>query len=280
MSKSSQLEVWSRYQQLDVLTDTYNSVKNVLSEFEISENHHYLDPYLQGSYANDTSIYGKGDIDVVVELESTFRSNLTDEAKHRAGFVTATYQFDDFNRELFEFLVKSYGSDYVKQGNKTIKLAGSEFRRPVDIVCCLQYRHYLDINDHKSKCLYGISIKGEIINYPVIHKENGKIKMQRTDKYFKKYVRIFKNLKKKLEIEFPSYFIECLLYNVPNELFDADLCNGFEQITDFLLDDSVDYGKFISQNGIVTLFGDSNTQWNSDVARNFISECRKEYEKL
>ena len=143
---------------------------------------------------------------------------------------------------------------------------------------CLQL--YTNGSDYISKYFEGISIQAGIVNFPKIHKENGKKKMTETGNNYKKYIRIFKNFKKRLELDIPSYYIECLLYNVPSEYFLDDLCQGFENVTDYLLTDSTEMHNFLSQNGLVNLFGDFSTQWSMQEARKFILECKPEYGKL
>lgn len=277
MSKQSQLQTWSEYQQKDILTNTYNSVKNTILEFKLPNNNSFADPYLQGSYGNDTHIYSKSDIDIVVELSSAFRSNLTDEARKK--FSNAEYTLDQFVNDLYNFLVKKYGNGYVEMGSKTIKIKDTNNRKAVDVVPCIEYRYYTDPSNTNSKHFKGISLKNSIYNFPKIHKENGKDKMSYTNNMYKKYIRIFKNFRKKVGYEFPSYFIECLLYNVPNDKFDTELTEGFLKITNWL-NSKNDKSHFICQNSIIKLFGTESTQWQEDNANDFIRKCVSEYEKL
>lgn len=277
MSKQSQLQTWSEYQQKDILTDTYNSVKNAILEFKLPDNNYFADPYLQGSYGNDTHIYSKSDIDIVVELKSAFRSNLTDEARKR--LLSAEYTLNQFVDDLYNFLIEKYGINYVEIGSKTIKINDTNNRKAVDVVPCIEYRHYTDPSNINSEHFKGISLKNYIYNFPKIHKENGVSKMSSTNSMYKKYIRIFKNFRKKVGDEFPSYFIECLLYNVPNDKFDTVLTEGFVKITNWL-NSKNDKSNFISQNGIIKLFGAKSTQWQESDANDFIRKCVSEYEKL
>lgn len=276
MSKQSQLETWSKYQELVILKETYNSVKNTLKDFKLPNNATYVTPYLQGSYGNDTHIYSKSDIDIVVELNSAFRSNLTGVA--RSKYNNATYTLNEFERDLSIFLIEKYTKDFIEIGTKTIKIKTNN-RKMVDIVPCIQYRYYENPNDVNSKYYGGISLKDKVNNFPRIHMENGKVKRSNTNKMYKKYIRIFKNFRKKVGEHFPSYFIECLLYNVPDDKFDIELTNGFEKITDWLKYQN-DKSQFVCQNGIIKLFGNQSTQWNENLANDFINRCVEEYHKF
>ena len=260
MSKQSQLETWSKYQQLDILTNTYNSVRNTILTLKLPNEERFEVPYLQGSYGNKTHIWSKSDIDIVVQLDSIFRSNLNLQAKANAGFLTAIYSLDLFVDDLYKFLVERYGYNYITLGNKTIKIKERFGRKAVDIVPCIQYRNYINPNNANSKFYEGIILKNGIHNFPKIHMINGIEKRAYTNNMYKKYIRIFKNFRKKIQGDFPSYFIECLLYNVPNSNFDITLTIGFENIINWL-NSQTDWSKFICQNNITNLSGLESTQW-------------------
>jgi len=66
----------------------------------------------------------------------------------------------------------------------------------------------------------------------------------------------------------PSYFIECLLYNVPNELFRPWLIQSYEDITDYL--STANLERFQCQNGKRELFGSMPDLWSLRKARRFI----------
>ena len=62
-----------------------------------------------------------------------------------------------------------------------------------------------------------------------------------------------------------GYFIECMLYNVPNKLFlnidgGAGLTDVFNKVINYLL--HCDLEKFICQNHVWQLFADANEFWN------------------
>ena len=66
----------------------------------------------------------------------------------------------------------------------------------------------------------------------------------------------------------PSYFIECLLYNVPDNLFKPKLAPTYTGIVDWLKKEELK--DFECQNGRVDLFGSAQEQWSVKKARAFV----------
>ncbi len=67
----------------------------------------------------------------------------------------------------------------------------------------------------------------------------------------------------------PSYFIECLLYNVPEDLFKPKLAPTYAGIVDWL--EKTKLKGFKCQNGRVPLFGPEPEQWTPGKALAFAS---------
>ena len=63
----------------------------------------------------------------------------------------------------------------------------------------------------------------------------------------------------------PSYFIECLIYNVLDGLFKPKLVPTYAAIVDWLK--TADFQGFKCQNGRVDLFGSGKEQWSVKKAR-------------
>ena len=66
----------------------------------------------------------------------------------------------------------------------------------------------------------------------------------------------------------PSYFIECLMYNAPNTLFENSLAQTYVGAVNWL--SAAALREFKCQNQLVDLFGDSRDQWSVDKAQAFI----------
>jgi hypothetical protein len=66
----------------------------------------------------------------------------------------------------------------------------------------------------------------------------------------------------------PSYFVECLLYNVPDDRFVNSYNQTFSNILWYLYES--DISTFVCQNEQTKLFGDTPEQWNTNDGKRFI----------
>ena len=73
----SQLETWSHQGAVTTAKQTHESIRNVLNSHTWQSGVNFED-YLQGSYRNTTNIRGDSDVDVVTQLNSTFKSDLSE----------------------------------------------------------------------------------------------------------------------------------------------------------------------------------------------------------
>ena len=71
----------------------------------------------------------------------------------------------------------------------------------------------------------------------------------------------------------PSYFIECLLYNVPDRLFNRELVLTYTGILDWLK--TAKLNGFQCQNGQVALFGAGREQRSVKKARAFVNAMQE-----
>ncbi|ARN52297.1 TPA: nucleotidyltransferase domain-containing protein [Pseudomonas aeruginosa] len=231
----SQLETWSHQGSITQSSNTYNAIKSVLEASTTPYAGRNFKVFLQGSYGNDTNIYAESDVDIVIRLDDCFQSDLeslSDDEKsaYQKAFSDATYTHTDFKRDVLSVLEDQYGSA-VKTGDKAIAIDASGSRRKSDVIVATQFRRYFKFRSASdSKYVEGIcffNAAGErIANYPKQHSANLKAKHQASSKWLKPMARVFKNMRSRLVesglIEAgiaPSYYIEGLLYNVPNEKF-------------------------------------------------------------
>ncbi len=232
----SQLETWAKQGSVTQSSITYQIIRNALLDSKAVYADKAFEVFLQGSYGNDTNIYAESDVDTVMRLNSIYGYDISAlPSKQQAAFqqatTAATYTFAEFKQGVITRLTNAFGADYVKSGNKAIKIKAGGSRRSADVVVCYQYRRYLRFNslsDYKyvPGIIFPSASGGMIINYPKLHSANGTAKHQATNNNFKPLVRIFKNMRGKLEADgliekgiAPSYFIEGLLYNVPKGNF-------------------------------------------------------------
>jgi Nucleotidyltransferase domain len=290
----SQLEVWARQGATVSAVGTYASVRKALLEMTTSPvRYKDVDVYLQGSYRNRTNIRGDSDIDVVVQLNSTWSRDLSGlsgyEAElYRGAYPNATYLWHHFREDVLSALRGYYGREAVSEGNKCLKIAAGTGRLSADVVVCQTYRKYERFYGiHDQSYVEGIKFWDrkdgrEVVNFPKAHHDNGAKKNGpgRTGGGYKPTVRIFKNARthliKRGEIEAglaPSYFLECLLYNAPDSAFSVAHHQTFLNVLNWLY--SVDLSSLRCQNEQTLLFGPTPEQWNTTDARALIGALRR-----
>ena len=217
---------------------------------------HYI--YLQGSYPNHTNIRGDSDVDVVVESTNAFYHNVPEQLREQYGLATpASYSWHQFRAEVKQALVNYYGLGAVADGNKSLKVAGHGSRLNADVVPCNTFRRYDNHRQYASGMTFWTRSGVQIVNFPKAHLNNGSDKNGRCSTSYKPSVRMFKNARNRAGNDYPSYFSECSIYNVPDYCFSEDREGTFVATVNYLLK-SIDNGSiqsFLCQNQQQALFG-------------------------
>ena len=257
----TQLETWSHQGSITQSSATYNSIKNALQGNDVPYAGKNYDLFLQGSYGNNTNIYAESDVDIVIKLQSCFQhdlSSLPDEQKSafNSSHSNATYTHSNFKADVLSVLTKNYGAN-VNAGRKAITVEGNASRRKADVIAATQYRRYHAFkslaNQSYTEGICFFTNSGEkTINYPKQHSENLTRKNQRA-RNFKPTVRIFKNLRSLIVSEgmieagfAPSYYLEGLLYNVPDNQFADNYQDSFVNVINWIHD--ADKSEFVCAN--------------------------------
>jgi hypothetical protein len=273
----SQLETWSHQGPVTTAKQTHESIRAALKAYNWPSGVWY-EVYLQGSYRNHTNIRGDSDVDVVVQLNSTVFENLPVNLKRQFGFRDASYGWEEFRSDVLTALRNYYGPGRVREGRKSLKVQTPYLL--ADVVVSLQYRKYPDRPRSEADFIEGMTfwVPSEsrwVINYPKLHYENGAKKNQDTNGWYKPTVRMFKNARTYLVDRgvipadlAPSYFLECLLYNVPDDKFGTNFQSTFLQVITWL--PKADFSRFVCQNEQLPLFGSSPEQWSKDRAYRFL----------
>lgn len=269
----SQLEIWAKQGAVITAKATADSVKNALNSFSGWPEGTDFDVYLQGSYKNDTNIRGDSDVDVVAQLNSVYYNNLSEAQKAMLQLSSASYNWAQFKTDVIRVLRDYYGQSQITEGNKSIKIKPESGRLSADVIVSTKYRQFrtVDINDYvEGMCFWTKNDNRQIINFPIMHYDNGVSKNQNCNGKYKPVVRLFKNFRGRITGDVtPSYFLECLLYNVPNSNYGTSYQRTFCAIADWLSE--TDYSKFVCQNEQSNLFGPTPEQWNADHAKKFIN---------
>ena len=273
-----QFETWAKQGAVATSKATGDSIKRAVSSYDKFPDGVTYDVYLQGSYKNNTNIYSESDVDVVVELTSTFYNNLSREQQAYLRLRSAYYGFIDFRNDVIGCLSDYYGEQNINPDNKVVKLAPNSGRRPADILICCSYREYYRVasNAYHDGVYFRTSRTHQnCYSFPKKHYENAVEKNQDCDGNFKPMVRIFKNINRTLinreEIESktaPSYFIECLLGNIPTIQFQGTYREMFMNILEYLADNNWDNFKCL--NGLRTMWGAGSENWAEEKARRYL----------
>lgn len=284
----AQLQTWSKQGPTAQFTSTYETLKSCLNDSNSPYYQKNFSVFLQGSYKNDSNVYGDSDVDVVIRLNQTFYSdlsNLPDEDKihFNAARSNADYTFDQFKNDVSGWLVNKYGYD-VQPGTKAVYIKGNGSRRNADVLVCCNHRRYTRFKSWDDQSFHeGISFFNSggtrIDNFPTQHSDNCTRKHQDSNSWYKPTVRVFKNLRnamiQKKIIEdglAPSYFIEGLLWNVPIDRFGGTEQQNFLDVLDWLW--KADRSKFVCANDLYYLFHPSSlVTWRSEKCETFLSKA-------
>ena len=275
----SQLSKWSDHGPQDASKRTHEAIRQALAAHQWPGGVRY-DVYLQGSYSNDTNLQGDSDVDVVVELTSTVINDTSALSQHEREFVSASfhspgYRWNDFRREVLKVLQGKFGTRTVGQGNKSIKVKGDSGRLAADVVVCTGHRRHIGyFSSVEGITFQALQDKRRIVSYPKQHRENGVAKNVRTWDRYKRTVRMFKSARNRLVSSgriradlASSYFIECLVYNAPDEAFQTSRQETYCAIVNWMIRSKL--GKLPCQNGQQRLFGRSPDQWRVRDAKEF-----------
>lgn len=289
----SQLQTWSNQGATVSSTQTYASIKRALKQHTWSTGLS-CDVYLQGSYANTTNTRGNSDVDIVVECTSVFYHNVTDRVETESlNFLPALYSYEDFRNEVITALTSYYGFSMVdSSGANAIEVLSDGNRLKADVLSSHTCHDYESARlQSKGICYFNHHNHQQIVNYPKQHIENGEAKNSyyRTGGRYKSSVRMFKNIREYiigndilLRKKFPSYFVECLFYNVPDLCFQYNYQDTFIKAVGYLAEEfsNGNAKKFTTQSEHHWLFGVHSVQWSYDDANYLINRFIEAWESF
>jgi hypothetical protein len=148
----------------------------------------------------------------------------------------------------------------------------SLFGEMVDILVATEHRR------GPASGVYFRDLEGRpIVNFPRQHRINGDAKDRRTGGRFKQVVRMLKTVRRPVITDgsAPSYLLECLLFNVPDEVYRTSSPElAYRGALDWLRrchrEDPVSFAALPCQNGINPIFGPGPDQWAPEQAGRII----------
>ena len=205
---------------------TIYSIKNCISSFDFG-GLGAPDVILRGSYKNNTNVKRDSDVDVYALFDGfSFSCNSCFKPLIVTGNIGPNYS--EFKNAVFNCLQEKFGCNNVTKGKKSIKIKSNSYRVDADIVPVTKLHYYSNYNYSETQGVAFFSNNGEfIVNFPSLDNDNGCIKNMNTKHKYKYIVRIFKRFRNELEnnnqisVHIPSYVIESLLYNVPDDYYNG-----------------------------------------------------------
>jgi len=274
----AQLETWSHQPAPGPSRTTYAAVKGVLEDAAAPFASKQPDVYLQGSYGNDTNVARESDVDVIASIASTFAHDAATlpqdqyQAFQRAYPTNASYTHNQFKLDVAGWLTQKYGNG-VRSDRKALYIPAGQNRRDCDVLPAIEYRYYYQFSAMADQryargiCFY-LTDGTQIVNFPKQHSDNCTAKHQATNSWFKRTVRVYKNMRNYVVERgllgdgiAPSYFIEGMLYNVPNPMFGNNFGATFVTTLNHIW--NANRSEFRCANGIHALLGNTLVSWPS-----------------
>ncbi len=265
----STLSRWSHHQAATAFTQAHLPVRAALDAYRWPSGIKY-EVFLQGSYKNDTNLGGDSDVDVVVRLNQRLRPRVAElsgrQLQEDASHQGAYQRWKSFRDHALKAMRTKFGNA-AESGRKTLKVPKGKIPADADLVVTLRYREGI---------AFYLSDEGRwVVSFPQQHHDQGQKKEAATGRRFKRTIRMFKAARNRLvekkrltKSDASSYFIECMLYNAPDDLFAPKLAPTYTGVLDWLKTAKLD--DFECQNGRVNLFGQGREQWTVKKTRVFV----------
>lgn len=232
-------------------------VEDILSKALIKHpNFSKLSFLAYGSQRNATASSPIEPLDIYVILDKDLKKNELDSVDTR-----------EYKKSIYNIL-KNYKTNSYETDDMPYKII---FKNNEDInisICpCYLYKSYIDDNLFVESVIFTISDKKNIINYPLSDNKNFDKKLNECGENFIFLIKIFKHfflwVSKEIKYmnEIPPYFVEALVWNLPNEYF---LFKRYEDAViksiDYMYEmiAQKDYMKIFEINDIKALFSSKN----------------------
>ena len=181
-----------------------------------------LSVYAKGSYPNNTNVRTESDVDIAVQCSNNFYYNkglYVPRSPYQGRWTPAKLR-----TEVGRALVVKFRDQVNTSGNVAIKVSASSARVNADVVPCFSHRRHFTSGSYRKGAKIFRKDGSSTENYPQRHLEEGRSKNNDTKHFYKKIVRILKRTANAMETDghhraIPSYLVESLIYNCPNNLF-------------------------------------------------------------
>jgi predicted nucleotidyltransferase len=277
-----QITSWSRRGDPIHAWYSYQMVRDSLAAARLQDTAYTI--YPQGSYANKTNIAADSDVDMVIALRSAFYPNKERLKPEELEEYERHYERSDLTWHRFrESVVGALKSNYrIKEKSKCVNVHSNLIRLPADVLVALDYRYYTSFPNFLGQTFvdgvqFYTSDGVKIINYPKRHIRACGRKNNDTGGRFRRVVRVAKNARNALAAgdetnvrtgTSPSYFLESLLWNVPDRCYSNGLEQSYRQVIGWLRENPGRLASMDFPNKMAKLFGDApDAAWNASSAQ-------------
>lgn len=223
-----------------------------------------LKVFAKGSYANNTNVRSDSDVDIAVECTDVLYWEESEEGNHPPGKpYEGIWTPLKLRTELIAAMAAKFPGQLDSSGSTAIQINSSSARVDADVVPCFSYRYYMKNGTRDGTRIFRKD-GSSIVNYPVQQMENGTAKNNATNYAYKRGARLLKRIENAMAAdgtfrELPSYFMECLAYNCPNDVFSHStwtkcLRDMLFHIWDNLQGDEPTEGRWLEVNECFFLF--------------------------
>lgn len=273
-SSSSEQEKQERTERMiREAIDAHEGFEGYRSDFSV---------YAKGSYANNTNVKADSDVDIVVECSNAiyWRNQNNDNPGYSGGTPYSGIWTPEYLRSELATALKNKFPGSVTEGSTAFEIDASSSRVNADVVPAFTFRLYYSDSTFAQGTKVFKKDGSSIENYPKQQLDKGRAKNNRTNYRYKKTVRILKRLENELVEQglsepIPSYVLECLIYNCPEEFFSRASWRSVMQgclakIFNHTMQDESDDDRWLEANGIKFLFHPSQ-KWTRAQIHKFAS---------
>lgn len=181
-----------------------------------------LSIYTKGSYPNNTNVRTESDVDVAVQCnDCTYWEEAAEGAHPSTSTYSGIWTPAKLRTEVGAALEAKFPGAVDSSGKKAFRVNSTSARVDADVVPCFDYRYYFSAASYRAGAKILRKDGTAVVNYAQQQLDQGRAKNNQTNTSYKKVVRILKRTALSIAATNgsdapPSFFIESLVFNVPN----------------------------------------------------------------
>lgn len=181
--------------------------------------------YAKGSYANNTNVKSDSDVDIAVQCGEAMYWDVSPDGTHPLmSSYEGIWTPAKLRSELLAALRAKFPGQVDTSGSTAFRVRSSTARVEADVVPCFDYRYYFSYDNYRDGAKVFKKDGSFLVNYSEQQLSKGRAKNIQTRQFYKQAVRIMKRVENAMVLdgehrEVPSFFVECLVYNCPDDVF-------------------------------------------------------------